>query len=276
MTMPGFDEHEREAFAAKQYGPQQITHQSHLRELSDLPGPDNHLVHGRPPYPGMPIAGFPAASLSAYAAPHAVLFPTPDHFAPNSGFGVTPASEWGNPQMQHSPNTHLAGAYPYSDMHQDRLCDHASLRYEPSQGQQHFYSRSDSTEPQPHLLTPLYPSAHTFQPMPNQQRVGDNMQMEPLENLFSPYCNVQCMQQGASKGASAMCSQQGLPSSARPDGPAHHAPVWLQPSLAGLEALTSTAMQATPHDNCSQAHSSHTSFTHVQVIATLHQGLHMC
>lgn len=259
MTLPGFDEHEREAFTAKQHAQQPLAHTSHIPHRTESHFPDNCLVQGLPFYPGMLFPECQADNLSAYAAPHAVLYPTANHL-PTSPWvqsrNMTPSAPWSSPYLQHNQHMQLGSIYAYTDMDQNKGADVANYDAILPQNQQHAYQRSDSSGPQYEALAPVWSSAGQFQPGQDSAQAQSCKQMQAQSNPASAACDRQCMQQGTSAGATASCIQPStaLSSAVSVAAATQSTSANLQSSSASPELLCSAAVQATPSLDCAELH----------------------
>ena len=259
MTLPGFDEHEREAFMAKQHAQQPLAHPSHIPHRTESHFPDNCLVQGLPFYPGMLFPECQPDNLSAYTAPHAVLYPTANHL-PTSPWvqsrNTIPSAPWSSPYLQHNQHMQLGSVYAYTDMDQNQVVDMANCDAILPHNQQHAYQRSDSSGPQYEALAPFWSSAGQLQPGLDSAPAQSCKQMQAQSNPASAACDRQCMQQGTSAGATASCTQSStvLSSTASLAAPTQSMSANLQSSSASPERLCSAAVQATPRLDCAELH----------------------
>ena len=209
MTLPGFDQHEREALNAKPPDSELFAQSCFTHEHYNRPILDHHVQHVQP-QPGMPFHGFPAENLSAYAAPHAVLYPAAEHFSPSTGSSYVNASPpWVSPYLQQVPDMLLGQAYTYSHMHQDN-----TPRVEPQHASAHTaYNSTESQHPvyftPSHLTWRCQPSAGHSPAELNTRHVGASKQLQ----ASSPPClSMQCMQQNNLPDRSAVCNEDPMSS----------------------------------------------------------------
>ena len=268
MTLPGFDQHEREALNAKPHDPELFAQSCLTHEHHNRPSPDHHVQHVQS-QPDMPFHGFPAENLSAYAAPHAVLYPAADHFSPSTGVSYLNASPpWVNPYLQQTQDMLVGQAYTYNHMYQDnRPCPtHAQTQHTSA------HTAFSNTE-HPVYFTPSHltwhgqPSGGLPEAELNSLHAGAGNQMQASS---PPGLGMQCMQQSTFPTWSVMRNEDALLSTAECTERSTSAN--LQLSTVATELCT-TAAQVRAKAGCSpqQTHSDNLGLGSVKVISRLYQ-----
>lgn len=268
MTLPGFDQHEREALNAKPHNPELFAQPCLTHEHHNRPSLDHHVQHVQS-QPGMPFHGFPAENLSAYAAPHAVLYPAADHFSPSTGVSYVNASPpWVNPYLQQTQDMLVGQAYTYNHMYQANMpCPtHAQTQHTSA------HTAFSNTESQhPVYFTPSQLTWHS-QPSGGLPEAELNPLHASASNQMQasspPRLGMQCMQQSTFPNWSDVCNEDALPSTAECTERCTSANLQLSSVTTEL-----TAAQVRAKAGCSpqQTHSDNLGLGSVKVISRLYQ-----